>query len=175
MLSGFVKCPSSKFTMCTVMLKSVFALIVAMFFGFWNLAEGILLCAAIAPIGVWLHEPSTICCPFVFALPGTVRQKLMKLFCDVIDASWPAVGVSWPVSEKLKMLLGSIVSDVCASPPAAAELAAGGAAAALVAAAAVDAGGAAADEAALPLAALLPPLFAPWPALPPLKGKARAS
>ena len=38
----------------------------------------------------------------------------MKLFCDVIDASWPAVGVSWPVREKSKMFEGSIVNDVCA-------------------------------------------------------------
>jgi hypothetical protein len=39
-----------------------------------------------------LHDPVVICRPFVNVLPA---QLLMKLFCDVVDAAWPA---SDPVS-----------------------------------------------------------------------------
>ena len=74
-------------------VKVWFAWTVAPFRGFENLAEGMLLVDAITPIGAGLHEPVVICCPFVIGLL-TVRQKLMKLFFDVSDATWPAVGVS---------------------------------------------------------------------------------
>ena len=92
--SGFVKWPVSRFLIAIVTVKLVFAATVAPLAGETNLDEGMSALAAITPIGVWLHEPSTICCPFVFCLLGKSRQKLMKLFVDVIDASWPAVGVS---------------------------------------------------------------------------------
>ena len=112
---GFVKWPVSRLLIASWIVKSVFAASVPPLAGFWNLAEGILLCAAMTPIGVWLHEPSLICCPFVFCLSGKSRQKLMKLFVDVSDASCPAVGVSWPVCVNVKTLLGSTVSAVWAA------------------------------------------------------------
>ena len=42
---------------------------------------------AIMPMGAGLQEPVLICCPFVIFLPGTVAQKLMKLFVDVSEAT----------------------------------------------------------------------------------------
>ena len=156
--SGFVKWPVSRFLIASWTVKLVFALTFPPLGGNTNLADGMSALAAMTPIGVWLHEPSTICFPFVFCLPGTVRQKLMKLFVDVMDASCPAVGVSWPVSEKSKVFDGSIVSDVCASPPAAAALVAVAAAEDVVEAAA----------AAVPLAALSLPLVVVAPVLVPL-------
>ena len=65
------------------------------------------------PIGVWLHEPSMTCCPFVFCEPGNSRQKLMKLFVEVIEGSWPAVALALPSdANAVKTLDGSRVSDV---------------------------------------------------------------
>jgi hypothetical protein len=43
----------------------------------------------IIPMGAGLHEPVSICFPFVIGRLGTVRQKLIKLFVDVKDATWP--------------------------------------------------------------------------------------
>ena len=57
------------------------------------MAEGILSCAAITPIGVALQEPSMTCLPLVCALPGNCRQKLMKLFVDVSEGSFPSVAL----------------------------------------------------------------------------------
>jgi len=52
------------------------------------------------PMGAGLHEPVEICLPLVRGKLGTVKQKLMKLFDEVSDATWPAVGVSWPFCSK---------------------------------------------------------------------------
>ena len=46
------------------------------------------------PIGAGLQEPVVICWPFVIGRLGTVAQKLMKLFVDVSEATWPASGWS---------------------------------------------------------------------------------
>ena len=43
-----------------------------------------------------LHEPVLTCWPFVMG-SLVVAQKLIKLFVDVNEADWPAVGVSWPL------------------------------------------------------------------------------
>ena len=72
------------------------------------------------PIGAGLHEPSLICSPFVIFRFGTVAQKLMKLFVDVADATWPASGWSWPSFAKpVAMTELRRVSELWASPPAA--------------------------------------------------------
>ena len=106
----------------------------------------------------------------------------LRLWKDELPDTWnePSAfcvteGASTPPSAPVKVW--RFEPDAAA---AAVEVAA--AAEVLVVVAAVVAAAAADDEAAvapalpLPLlAALLPPLFAPWPALPPLKGKARAS
>ena len=118
-VSGFVKWPVSRLLIAIWIVKFVFACTVAPFGGNTNLEDGMSALAAMMPIGVWLHEPFVICSPFVFSLSGKSRQKLMKLFSDVIDASWPAVGVSWPVCVKLKMLSELSVSDDCAASAAA--------------------------------------------------------
>ena len=77
-------------------VKSWFAAIVWPFLGKTNLEEGMLDEAAMTPIGAGLHEPVVICLPFVIGRLATVAQKLMKLFVDVSEATWPAVGWSWP-------------------------------------------------------------------------------
>ena len=71
------------------MVKAVVALIVSPFLGKVNLADGMLSDDGIMPIGAGLHEPVVICLPLVIGRFGTVRQKLMKLFVDVSDATWP--------------------------------------------------------------------------------------
>ena len=73
--------------MAKLMVKGVLALMVSPFLGFVNFADGILAEDGIDPIGAGLHEPAAICFPFVIFWLGTVRQKLMKLFVDVSDAT----------------------------------------------------------------------------------------
>jgi hypothetical protein len=73
--------------MAMLMVNGVLALIVSPFLGFVNFADGILVEDGIDPIGAGLHEPAAICFPFVICWLGTVRQKLMKLFFDVSDAT----------------------------------------------------------------------------------------
>ena len=73
------------------MVNVVFALIVSRFFGFANLQLGMLLTDARTPIGAALQEPFMICLPFVKGRWGTVAQKLMKLLCDVSEATIPSV------------------------------------------------------------------------------------
>lgn len=88
---------------------------------------------------------------------GTVKQKLMKLFDEVADATWPAVGTCWPSDSKpVAMTFGSRVSELWASPPAAAVEDAAATEAVAVAAATLD-------EAA----SLLPPPKPPKPPFPP--------
>ena len=114
---GFVKWPVSRLRIATEMVKSWFAAIVWPFLGKTNLEEGMLDEAAMTPIGAGLHEPVVICLPFVIGRLATVAQKLMKLFVDVADATWPAVGWSWPsFSKPVAMTLGSSVSDDWGSP-----------------------------------------------------------
>ncbi len=60
-----------------------------MFLGKTNFAEGMLSILGIAPIGAGLQEPDWTCCPFVMGRLGTVKQKLMKLFVEVSEATWP--------------------------------------------------------------------------------------
>lgn len=73
--------------MAMLMLNAVLAAMVSPFFGFVNLADGILAEDGMDPIGAGLHEPVAICFPFVIGRLETVRQKLMKLFVDVSDAT----------------------------------------------------------------------------------------
>lgn len=76
-----------------LIVNGVLALMVSRFFGLVNLQLGMFLLDAITPMGAALHDPSTTCFPFVKGKFGTVAQKLMKLFFDVADATWPSVGV----------------------------------------------------------------------------------
>ena len=87
------KLPVSRLLMAMEMVKAWFALIVSVFFGNVNLEDGMFDVDAMTPIGAGLQEPVVICWPFVMGLL-TVKQKLMKLFLDVKDATWPAVGVA---------------------------------------------------------------------------------
>ena len=41
-----------------------------------------------------------ICWPLVIGRFETVAQKLMKLFVDVSEATWPASATSWPLFAK---------------------------------------------------------------------------
>lgn len=41
------------------------------------------------PIGAGLQEPVVICLPSVIGRFGTVKQKLIKLFVEVSEATWP--------------------------------------------------------------------------------------
>ena len=70
------------------------------FLGNMNLDEGMLEVEAITPIGAGLQEAVLICLPFVRGRSGTVRQKLIKLFVEVKDATWPAAGTCWPSCAK---------------------------------------------------------------------------
>jgi len=49
--------------------------------------EGMLSLDGMAPIGAGLQDPVAICFPFVIGKFGTVKQKLMKLFVDVREAT----------------------------------------------------------------------------------------
>ena len=60
---------------------------VSPFLGKVNLAEGILVLAGITPMGAGLQEPVAICFPLVMGRLGTVKQKLIKLFVDVREAT----------------------------------------------------------------------------------------
>ena len=73
--------------MAMLMVNAVLTAMVSPFLGFVNLADGILAEEGMDPIGAGLHEPAAICFPFVICWLGTVRQKLMKLFFDVSDAT----------------------------------------------------------------------------------------
>lgn len=99
--------------MAIVMVNAVFALIVPKFGGNTNFAEGMFVVEGMVPIGAGLQEPVVICLPLVIGRLGKVRQKLMKLFDDVSEATWPASGVSWPLlSNPVAITLGSKVRDV---------------------------------------------------------------
>jgi hypothetical protein len=52
-----------------------------------NFEEGMLDEDGMMPIGAGLHEPAAICFPSVRGRLGAVRQKLIKLFVEVLDAT----------------------------------------------------------------------------------------
>ena len=60
---------------------------VAPFGGLTNFDEGMLSTLGMTPMGDGLHEPVTICFPFVMGRLGTVRQKLIKLLLEVSEAT----------------------------------------------------------------------------------------
>jgi hypothetical protein len=148
------------FWMAIEMVKGVLALTVPKFLGNVNFADGMLAVEGRMPRGAVLQEPVVICLPLVRGSCGTVRQKLIKLFDEVADATCPAVGTSCPLfSKPTEITAGSRVREVCGSPPAtvllpafpalpAEEVAAGGAAVLLV------------DTPAVSTAELLP--LPPW-------------
>jgi hypothetical protein len=110
------KLPESKLLTANVILNVAFALRTPLFVGNTNLAEGMLSVDGMRPIGAGLHDPVLICLPLVIGTPGAVRQKLMKLFVEVSDGTWPGVGWSWPSSAKpAATTLGSSVKEVCGS------------------------------------------------------------
>lgn len=50
-------------------------------------------------------------------LPGTVAQKLMKLFPEVSEGDCPATGGCWPLfSKPVAMTDCKRVNELCASP-----------------------------------------------------------
>lgn len=73
--------------MAMLIVNSVLAATEPPFAGKVNLAEGMLELAGMIPIGAGLHEPVVICCPLVMGRGAAVRQKLIKLFVDVIEAT----------------------------------------------------------------------------------------
>lgn len=104
--------------MAISIVNALLAGIVSKFLGNWNLDDGMLALDGIEPMGAGLHEPPVTCSPFVMVSP-VPAQKLMKLFVDVREATWPASGVAWPsCSKPLAITDGSSVSDFCGSPPA---------------------------------------------------------
>jgi len=69
------------------MVNEVFTWRVSPFLGVVNFTEGMLSLEGMAPIGAGLQDPVAICFPSVIGKLGTVKQKLMKLFDDVREAS----------------------------------------------------------------------------------------
>ena len=63
------------------------ALIVPKFGGKANFEDGMLSVDGMTPMGAGLQEPVVICLPLVIGSLGTVRQKLMKLFVEVKEAT----------------------------------------------------------------------------------------
>ena len=74
-----------------VMVNAWLAAMSCKFLGLVNLLEGIAVVAGICPIGAGLQDPPLTWAPLVMVCP-VVAQKLMKLFDDVKDATWPGVG-----------------------------------------------------------------------------------
>jgi len=104
-----VKWPVSRCLIAILISNVVCALIASRFLGLMNFEEGMFVEGASTPIGAVLQEPPLICRPFVRGiLMSTVRQKLMKLFLDVRDGSWPEVTFGDPSCSKLvEMTRGS--------------------------------------------------------------------
>lgn len=73
--------------MAILIVNAVLAWTVPKLAGNWNLDEGMLVVAAMTPIGAGLHEPVFTCRPFVMGRLGTVKQKLMKLLVEVREAT----------------------------------------------------------------------------------------
>lgn len=91
------KWPVSRLLMAMEIVKAVFALMVPKFAGKVNLDEGMFAVETMIPIGAGLQEPVVICLPLVIGRFGTVAQKLMKLFPEVREATWPASATDWPL------------------------------------------------------------------------------
>ena len=65
------------------------------------------------PIGAGLHDPVVIWVLFMSGRLGTVAQKLMKLFEDVSEGTWPATGTFCPsFSNPVAMTDARRVSEV---------------------------------------------------------------
>ena len=86
-----MKAPVWKLATAIVMVNVVFSFRVSPFLGTVNFAEGILSLEGMAPIGAGLQDPVAICFPLVIGKLGTVKQKLIKLFDDVREATWPVI------------------------------------------------------------------------------------
>jgi len=71
------------------MVNAVFSVMDWPLAGNWNFADGMLSTDGITPMGAGLQEPVVICLPLVMGRLGTVKQKLMKLFDEVKEATWP--------------------------------------------------------------------------------------
>ena len=82
-----MKAPVWKLATANLMVNEVFSLRVSPFLGVMNFAEGMLSLEGMTPIGAGLQDPVAICFPFVIGKLGTVKQKLMKLFDDVREAT----------------------------------------------------------------------------------------
>lgn len=72
--------------MAMVIVKGVFALRTSPFLGLVNFDDGMFCFDGMSPMGAGLHDPVSICFPFVMVFP---TQKLMKLFTDVNEATCP--------------------------------------------------------------------------------------
>lgn len=94
MACALTKKPVCMFLIAILIVKVCPALIVPKLAGNVNFEDGMLSVDGITPMGAGLQEPVVICLPLVIGRLGTVRQKLMKLFFDVKEATWPAVGTS---------------------------------------------------------------------------------
>ena len=87
-----MKAPVWKLATASVMVNVVFSWRVSPFLGMMNFAEGMLSSEGMAPIGTGLQNPvALICVPLAIGNLGTVKQKLMKLFDDVREATWPVI------------------------------------------------------------------------------------
>lgn len=75
--------------MAMVIVNGVSAAITSPFLGTVNFDDGIWSTDGMAPMGAGLHEPVVTCFPLVIGRSGTVRQKLIKLFVDVSEGTWP--------------------------------------------------------------------------------------
>jgi hypothetical protein len=128
------------FWMAMETVKGVLVLSVAKLVGKTNLQEGMLSMEVMEPMGAGLQEPVVICFPLVMGVAGRVRaQKLMKLFPEVMEATWPASARDCPlfknpvlmtelsrVKEFWMLLLSAVAVPVAVSvalePPVATKL-----------------------------------------------------
>lgn len=68
-------------------MNAVLVLTAPKFVGKENLDEGMLSVEGMTPMGAGLHDPVWICFPLVMGKLGTVKQKLMKLLVEVLEAT----------------------------------------------------------------------------------------
>lgn len=79
--------PVSRFLIAMEIVKALLAGTVPKLGGNVNFDEGMRSTLGMTPMGAGLHDPLVICWPLVMGRLGTVKQKLMKLFVDVRDAT----------------------------------------------------------------------------------------
>ena len=126
---ALTKFPVLMFLICIVMVNGLFSAKFCKFKGFVNLDEGILLVPGIWPMGAGLHlrstsdtsrkklaegayDPVVICFPLVIGW-FVVAQKLIKLFDDVKEGTWPASATAWPFCSKpVAITLGSSAAEI---------------------------------------------------------------